>query len=1231
MKRINQIYFLRYIVKCCLCCWFLFALVSNCLSQAVTLSLYTSFGEGVRVIATEQENGKIIVNLAIESPQVKEITGRDGKQYLSVEVAGCGNDNKYGRGALPIIHHTVEIPWDAKVSSARAVGKNYQEIVLHKRLYPHQPPIPKVTGPAGNPPFIVDEEFYTELKNDLFQKAEKGDEVKIKTFRKRGRHYARLTIRPFEYNPIRGIVRYPAEITLEVYYNIELPRAAGPRTGTIYVVEIKINNRSDLDRLMEGGFDVSNVRDRVVTIYATREELQLLSEMGYVPEIIEQQPQPGWLAEKTEQKGVGVYHNYTSLTAELQSYAAAYPDICRLISLGTTVQGRQIWAMKITDNPDVSEDEPEFKYIAAIHGDEPLSTEMCFYFIDYLLTNYNTNTRVRQIVDSTEIWIVPLMNPDGLELGSRYNANGYDLNRSFPEGSSDDVTNIFSGPYNNTDGRPPEVASIMRWSQSRNFVLSANFHSGALVVNYPYDNDGLGSVYSPTPDDLLFQDISRRYSYYNPPMWNSPYFPNGITNGAAWYVISGGMQDWNYRYVSNNEVTIELSDIKKPPESQLPVLWNNNRESMLNYLEAVHIGIRGRVTDSVTGRPLRAVIRVEGINHPVYSDSELGNYHRMLLPGTYTIVATAPGYKRVTIPNVVVTNAAATRVDIQLPPARGKIIVVTHSTLASGASEYVAAKQNQGYDVYTITLTGTPTADSVRTQIRNLYATTYADFVVIIGDIDKVPTFYNDGNASDLLYGLMDLGEGFDDYAGKDMVVGRISLDTNTEISQYVSKMVSFTQASPHNDFTWISGGGSNAWEWNVAEQTHNWVQQYCLSPSVHNEKFYRNVGSAAALNAHINAGTDAVVYSGHGSTSGWLRYNYDLSQLLLLTNTLDAPIVFGHCCLTGSFQIANCFAEQWINTTARAVAYIGASNSTYWIEDDILEKNEFWAMRFDPSIAIGQAVDYGLERVADMVPESAEYYYTIYHIFGDPTISLFQRMQPTPTPTPTPTTTPTPTFTPTPTPTLTQTATPTPTPTKTPTPTPTKTPTPTMTPTPTATPIPTPTVTPTPVPSPPLNYTFETGNEGWEFAGLVLPFEMPSASATGGHLGLSPRGSINCFSYWFSPPVRITSDKVYRSRWLVGSSAALSDQTLQFRLRINQQGSWQSWNRVVNSYRNNAPAIGNERNYDLLFKPLVTGYNLDELVTFSFDLMSFDFNDDSNSWVYLEELSIESVEISPQ
>jgi hypothetical protein len=183
------------------------------------------------------------------------------------------------------------------------------------------------------------------------------------------------------------------------------------------------------------------------------------------------------------------YHDYQALTSRLQEFAVAYPDIVRLFSLGRSVRNREIWALEITDNPDTEEDEPEFKYVSTLHGDEAIGTELTLKFAELLLVEYGRNERVTTLVDSTDIWIVPLMNPDGHEFGVRLNALLFDLNRSFPVYPFDYQTTQFDGEPLHDAWRPPEVRHVMRWSAANSFVLSASFHSGGLGVRYPYDND----------------------------------------------------------------------------------------------------------------------------------------------------------------------------------------------------------------------------------------------------------------------------------------------------------------------------------------------------------------------------------------------------------------------------------------------------------------------------------------------------------------------------------------------------------------------------------------------------------------------------------------------------------------------------------------------------------------------------------------------------------------------
>jgi len=436
-----------------------------------------------------------------------------------------------------------------------------------------------------------------------------------------------------------------------------------PRTGAIRVVEV-LAAPERVDALARA-YIVANVAPadgatKRVTIYATGADVAALRAGGYTPVDV-----PG-----ADAKTPAGYITYAGLTAALQGLTAAYPDTCRLHSIGKSVENRDLWALVISRNPDIDEDEPECKLLSTIHGDEPIGTDLTMRLAEWLLSNDGTIARATALLDSMELWLLPLMNPDGYVQTSRFNANGYDLNRSFPIYPDEFTGTWYGGEATAIEGRQPEVAHVMSWILGHSFTLSACFHSGATVVNYPYDDDGGASgTPAPTPDEVLFQSIARAYSIHNPAMWNSDDFDDGITNGADWYVIDGGMQDWNYRYAGCNDVTIELSDVKRPAASELDGFWEANRESMLAYLETANRGIRGVVVDRATGQALWAKVEVAGNAHAVYTDPDVGDYHRMLLPGAYTVRISAPGHVAYTQAGVTVGSGAAARVDVALASA----------------------------------------------------------------------------------------------------------------------------------------------------------------------------------------------------------------------------------------------------------------------------------------------------------------------------------------------------------------------------------------------------------------------------------------------------------------------------------------------------------------------------------------------------------------------------------
>ena len=293
------------------------------------------------------------------------------------------------------------------------------------------------------------------------------------------------------------------------------------------------------------------------------------------------------------------HHNYEQLTSFLHDWHQKFPRITRLYSVGQSIEKRELWVLEVTDNPGKHEPgEPEFKYVANMHGNEVVGRELLLELIKEFCLGYGKNKRYTSLIDNTRMHFMPSMNPDGYEnatknrgdwLQGRSNAHHVDLNRNFPDQFLPDEI----GPMQ------PETKAVANWIRKNNFVLSANLHGGSLVANYPYDdNPQSKTVYTKSPDDDVFKFLALAYSdahttmHLDRPPWDCDgvppdHFNHGITNGAKWYNVAGGMQDYNYVHSNCFEITLELGCDKFPAEEKLPRYWNENKEALVKFIEQV--------------------------------------------------------------------------------------------------------------------------------------------------------------------------------------------------------------------------------------------------------------------------------------------------------------------------------------------------------------------------------------------------------------------------------------------------------------------------------------------------------------------------------------------------------------------------------------------------------------------------------------------------------------------
>ncbi len=338
------------------------------------------------------------------------------------------------------------------------------------------------------------------------------------------------------------------------------------------------------------------------------------------------------LEEETKATPFNNYPSHEEITQKLFDLQAQYPEILHITSLGKSKNGRDIWSAKISSNVKVDEVEPEFKYIANMHGDEIVGRELMLLLIEDVLNQYEAGNRtIRSLVNNTEIYIIPSMNPDGASSRRRGNANYVDLNRNFPDFTRDRDSN----PQN----RELETQAIMAFQAQRKFALSANFHGGVECVNYPWDTK---KEHFPLVD--LARLLSVEYAQEVPGMVNSRQFDGGVTNGYDWYPVKGGMQDWSYYWFNDLQVTIELSQTKWPNYQTIPQYYNWNRNSILRYMTRVHQGVGFKLSSDISGDV--EIIQGQNLSLGHFSFSD-GEFYKVLEPGQYKLIITeASGRER---------------------------------------------------------------------------------------------------------------------------------------------------------------------------------------------------------------------------------------------------------------------------------------------------------------------------------------------------------------------------------------------------------------------------------------------------------------------------------------------------------------------------------------------------------------------------------------------------------
>ncbi len=507
------------------------------------------------------------------------------------------------------------------------------------------------------------------------------------------------------------------------------------------VLRFPHNGNRELVRELNHIMSIDKVNDTYAEAYANRAEYEQFKTYGieYEPvyEYYRQTRALNMATSVAQMANWDRYPTYAVYLEMMQNYAQNYPTLCKMDTIGYSVYGRPIINMTISDNVGVDEDEPEFWWSSTMHGDETSGWYFLIRLVDDLLTKYGTDPQITNLVNNVEIYISPNTNPDGTFYRSndgtsianarRYNYNSVDLNRNFPF-----VTNTAShtAQYPNE----PEITMMTAYADAHNFVMSANCHGGDECMNYPWDEDGWTHAAHPNPDDSWWEYVSWMFvdtvHAINANRFTGPSDvsgSNGVTKGSEWYSIDGGRQDYMNYYKHIKETTVEFTTTKLLGTEYLDTYWGYYRKSILNYTEQVLYGFRGIVTDGCTNQPLGDV-KVFINNHDadgteVYTAAPVGDYHRPIYAGTYSVTFSKEGYTSQTF-EITTQNMACQRLDVTLYP-EGTVIptfTANPTTLYEGNSVQFANTTSGNYVSASWTFDGGSPATSTATNPTVTYS-----------------------------------------------------------------------------------------------------------------------------------------------------------------------------------------------------------------------------------------------------------------------------------------------------------------------------------------------------------------------------------------------------------------------------------------------------------------------------------------------------------------------------
>jgi len=328
-------------------------------------------------------------------------------------------------------------------------------------------------------------------------------------------------------------------------------------------------------------------------------------------------------------------------------------------------------------------------------------------------------------------------------------------------------------------------------------------------------------------------------------------------------------------------------------------------------------------------------------------------------------------------------------------------LIVVYDDFFNEIEPFSDWKTAMGYDttvIKTSEIPGGSSKEKIHDYIENAYNNWEIPptYVLLVGDTGQVPTYLGTQgpDAVDLYYVTINSGDYF-----PDIYIGRFPASQGNHVTAMVDKTIYYEEGN-FSDTEWIKkaafmAGNDNYW---ITEGTHNYVISNYLEPNSYIcDKIYEETYGANTqdITDALNDGRSLAIFSGHGSIYSWADGpSFEQQDVRNLNNEKIYPFVCSHACLTGSFQVSECFGETWLREEDKGgIAFWGASESTLWDEDDVLEKGMFQAWWDDNLDFIGGMTDMALYYVYENYSGGgySQYYFEAYNILGDPSVKLWR------------------------------------------------------------------------------------------------------------------------------------------------------------------------------------------------------------------------------------------------